>query len=378
MKRPILVCCFLALAATTFAPCEATSPDGVVPFETLSHLMIVKVRIDSSKNDYDFVIDTGGVTCIDKNLAEELQLKQKAMMAKANRLELSGFHIDNVFCFTTFDFDHFDALGTPIHGIIGSNLLERYRVTLDFKASTVTLSSDTTGLETPESGFRMPFRNHPINNAPLVSFAIGERRLEGMIDTGQPYPIVFPLEYFDEYRDLHLYDYIKSKGLMEEWPMTTAEHNYLARLRPFDLGNVEIDSAVCLFGELPRVLSMPLIGKDLLSQFKIVIDYPTDEMLLLPYHDIHLEHNRLSIGLNPDLSDSNEVIVKGVWEGSPADIAGIEVGNMILSFGSRKATRANLIDLIEMMEADSTEAIIFEIGDGNTTREMRLKKTLLF
>jgi S1-C subfamily serine protease len=72
------------------------------------------------------------------------------------------------------------------------------------------------------------------------------------------------------------------------------------------------------------------------------------------------------------------VIVKGVWEGSPADIAGIEVGNMILSFGSRKATRANLIDLIEMMEADSTEAIIFEIGDGNTTREMRLKKTLLF
>ncbi len=49
---------------------------------------------------------------------------------------------------------------------------------------------------------------------------------------------------------------------MVEWPMTDADHNYLARLRSFEFGNIELENVICLFGELPPPLSMPLIGSD--------------------------------------------------------------------------------------------------------------------
>lgn len=377
MKRSLIIYLLFILLTTRFTMGIAP-PDNTISFEWQGHLIVVKGNINGSQDDYNFIIDTGALTFIDKNVAQELQLKQKGMMAKINSLELSGFHIDDIFCFTTFDFQHFNAIGIPIHGIIGSNLLERYKVTFDFKSCSVTFSSDTTSLGRPENALLLTFRNHPVNNAPLVNFKMGDKSIEGMIDTGQPYPVVFPLESFEKYKNLYVSDFIKSRGLMEEWPDTTADFNYLARLKSFELENIKVESIVCLFGQLPRPLSMPLIGNDFLSQFKIVINYPKDEMLMLPYYDIHFKNNRFSVGLNPDISEENEIIIKGVWENSPADNAKIEVGDIILSFNSQKATLTNLIELINMMKDDTKESIILEIKNQDTTRKIKLNKAMLF
>jgi predicted aspartyl protease len=344
----------------------------------LSHLIVTRVRINGSEQEYNFVVDTGAVTLIDKGLAQELGLKQKGMMAKMDTLDLSGFHIHKVFGFTTFDFNLFDALGTPIHGIIGSNLMERYRVTIDFEASSISFSSDTTDLECPEGSLLLPFRSHPVNSAPIVYFRMSGDSLEGMIDTGQPYPVVFPLEDFEEYESLYVHDSIRSSGLMEEWPMTSADHNHLARLKSLEFTGMTIDSLVCLFGELPRPLSMPLIGNDFLSRFRTVIDYPNHEILMIPHGDIRFETNFFSAGLNPDISADREVIVKGVWEGSPADRAGIEVGDRILSFDYRDLTPDGLIDLIVLLEDDAAESVTLEMSREDTVREVTLVKAALF
>jgi len=207
---------------------------------------------------------------------------------------------------------------------------------------------------------------------------MGGKSIEGMIDTGQPYPVVFPLESFEEYKNLHLTDFIKSRGLMEEWPGTTTDFNYLARLKSFELETIKIDSLICLFGQLPRMLSMPLIGNDFLSQFKIVINYPKDEMLMIPCDDIHFKKNQFSFGINPDISEENEIIVKGVWENSPADDAKIEVGDIILSINSQKATHANCIELIKIIQDDHTESMTFEIMNRGVTRKIKLNKKMLF
>ncbi|UCC40317.1 MAG: PDZ domain-containing protein [Candidatus Aminicenantes bacterium] len=378
MKRSLIIFLLFILLTTHFTMGIAPPPENTISFKWQGHLIVVEGNINSSQDNYNFIIDTGALTFIDKNVAQELQLKQKGMMAKINSLELSGFYINDIFCFTTFDFQHFNAIGIPIHGIIGPNLLERYKVAFDFKSCSVTFSSDTTSLDRPENALFLTFRNHPVNNAPLVNFKMGDKSIEGMIDTGQPYPIVFPLESFEKYKNLYVSDFIKSRGLMEEWPDTTADFNYLARLKSFELENIKVESIVCLFGQLPRPLSMPLIGNNFLSQFKIVINYPKDEMLMLPYYDIHFKNNRFSVGLNPGISKENEIIIKGVWENSPADNAKIEVGDIIISFNSEKATQTNLIELINMMKDDTKESIILEIKNQDTTRKIKLNKAILF
>jgi hypothetical protein len=378
MKKLLPIGLILTLFILSPLPGIASPGDSTITYDTLTHLMIVGAHINGSEEEFTFAIDTGAVTCLDKKVADDLGLKQQAMMAKIDQLDIQGFTIDKVFCFTTFDFSHFKALGVPIHGILGSNLFERYRVTIDFENRSVAFSSDTTALAAVEGGLLLPFRNHPVNNAPLVTFLAGDRSLEGMIDTGQPYPLVFPLETFEDIKDLCLPEYIRSDGLMEEWPMTTADHDYLARLGTMAFPEMKFDSVVCLFGQLPSVLSMPLIGTDFLSNFKVTINYPRDEILLVPNAGVRVPSNMFSAGLRPDFTEEGHAVVKGLWQTSPAAEAGLAVGDVIDSFDSRKTTRSNLIELIKMLDDDAVKSIPLGIARDDTTWTVTLPKMLLF
>ncbi len=378
MKRIIFIYSLFVVLLFNASHSYSKPTTDNVPFEFLKHLILVKAKINESQKDYDFVIDTGGLTFIDKNVAQELNLKQRGMMAKIDILDLSGFKIEKIFCFTTFDFQHFKALRTPIHGIIGSNLLERFKVTFDFKSFLVSFSSDTASFEPVEKGIHLSFRNHPVNNAPLIKFTLNHKIMEGMIDTGQPYPLVLPLKSYDEYKDTGISNFIKSKGLMEKWPETSADFNYLARLKSFELGNIKIDNILCLFGELPQLLSMPLIGNDFLSHFNIIINYPKDEMMLIPYPDMYFKNNWFSIGINPGITADNKAMVEGIWENSPADKANIQVGDIIVSFNSQQVTPANLIELMKIMETDDAKSIKLEIENQDGKKEVTLTKVMLF
>jgi hypothetical protein len=378
MKRFILIAALSPLLIGLVLGTADEGTEGRIPFQKIDHLIVVKAKIDDSRNDYNFIVDTGGLAMIDKAVVQELGLKQRGPMAKITTLDLSGYRIENVFCYTTFDFGLMRRMGTPVHGIIGSNLLERYKVTFDFRSSAVIFSTDATALPTPDNGLFFKFRNHPVNNAPIIKFKVHQKTVEGMIDTGQPYSVVLPFKDYGQYETSDLSVSIRSKGLMIKWPQTAPQHNYLARLKSCEFGDLVIPEALCLFGELPPMLSMPLIGTNLLSQFKMTIDYPKDELILIPYPDAHFENNRLSLGLNLNLSEKNEIWVEGIWENSSADKAEIHVGDRIVAFNSKKATPENLIELMEMMDDDRISSITLTIRNQKGERTLKLDKTRLF
>jgi hypothetical protein len=351
---------------------------GEIPFKKLGHQIFVEAKINDSESDYNFMIDTGGLTFINKTIVQELDLKQRGPMAKITTLNLSGYQIENIFCFTTFDFSLLRRLGTPIHGIIGSNLLERFKVTFDFQAGSLTFSTDTTILNPSDNGLIFTFRNHPVNNAPIIKFKVNQKIIEGMIDTGQPYPVVLPLKDFEQYEKSDISGSIQSKGIIVKWPQTNPSYNHLTRLKSCEFASLKITNVICLFGELPPMLSMPLIGTDFLSQFKMIINYPKDEMMLVPNPDCHFKNNQFSIGLNLNLSENNEIFVEGVWENSPADKLNIQVGDHVIAFNSKKVTPENLIELIEIMKDDYVKSIRLEIKNQNGKRKLNLKKAMLF
>ncbi len=377
MKRSFFLSAFFFTVSGILSAMPSINKEGVVPFTRIGHDILVKARIDSSEKEYNFIIDTGGLTFLDKAVAQELGLKQRGPMAKITTLDLSGYHIEKIFCFTTFDFSILRRLVTPIHGIIGSNLLERFTVTFDFQESNVIFSSDTSSLIPPADGLLFHFHNHPVNNAPLIKFKINQEIVEGMIDTGQPFPVVLPLEDFKKYGKSMDTLPIRSKGLMVKWPYTDPQYNYMARLKSCEFEELRISHVICIFAVLPPMLNMPLIGTDLLSKFRMIINYHKDELLLIPNTAVKFDGSMLSFGLNLGVSEENEVFVEGIWENSPADRMKIHVGDRIIAFNSRKMSPENLSELMDMMEDNSVKTILLDIKDQSGTRQIPLEKAIL-
>ena len=349
-----------------------------IPYKMAGHHILIGGKINNSPDTYNFIVDTGGMTFIDKKVADQLGLKQMGFQAKINTLNISGQQIKKIFCLTTFDFKHINRGGTIIHGIIGSDLMERYKVVFDFKSKLIVLSEDHASLVAGTGDIYIKFKNHPVNNAPVIKFKINGKMIDGMVDTGQPYPVVLPLKDFEQHIRSNNSQYVKSRGLMVKWPMTTPRWNYLTRLNSFQVGNNKIKDLICVFGDLPPMLSMPLIGMEFLIQFKVIINYPKDEMVLVPNINTSFKNNKLSWGLNLSLSDKDEVLVEGIWESSPAHKSNIAVGDRVLSFNSQKISSKNLSELIDSFHNDKIRILEIEIKNKKGIRKIKLiKKDLL-
>jgi len=82
----------LALSGWAMAQEEDFTVKGIIPFELKEHLIVIKVKINGSQKHYNFLLDTGGLTFIDKKVAEELALKTRGNSSrrKLHFVYLSG------------------------------------------------------------------------------------------------------------------------------------------------------------------------------------------------------------------------------------------------------------------------------------------------
>jgi len=380
MKKTItcLVFIFLLLSSSVLALQEDSEINGTIPFELKEHLIVVKGKINGSQKQYDFLLDTGGLTFIDKDVAKELGLKTKGNMAKMDTLEMGEVSIPDIFAFTTFNAERFIKHGIPFYGIIGSNLLERFKVTLDYRNKKIVILPDKKASAEGIEGYRLPFTNHRVNNAPMIDCTInGDVTVKAMVDTGQPYSIVFPLDYVDRLNAKNNPSLVKSKGIMIKWPGTKTIDSYLGRVDRFQQGNTKIDNLMCCFAELPPLLSVPLLGRDYLSQFLITIDYPNDEIFFVPYENAQFVENIFSFGINVAVGVNNTIVVEGLWTGGPADSAGIEIGDEILACNTAPLNGDDIFEIRQLLEKESTTGVTLVVKGKKGHREINLQKKML-
>lgn len=326
------------------AETEKAAKEAVIPFELLDYVILVKCKINDSKEFYNFILDTGGVTVIDKTLADELKLKQLGPQAKINTFYLGEYAVEKVFVFTNFDLKQFKtSYGIDVSGIIGSDLLEDYIVTIDYEKQQLILSTDMEALalekKSNQAGYFLKFTKHPINHAPMIKCKLnGNIEVEAMIDTGQPYLLVLPLKELERTGVLKQKNTLKAKGMIVKWPGTISPDNFLTRLKCFEADRLKINNIMTVFAELPAMLSVPLLGSDFLSRYLIKIDYLHEDILLVPKTGYQSLNHSFSAGLQLQENTENHLLVRGIWEKSPADLAGIQIEDRILEFNSKKVT----------------------------------------
>ena len=134
---------------------------------------------------------------------------------------------------------------------------------------------------------------------------------------------------------------------------------------------------MCYFAELPPLLSVPLLGRDFLSQFLITIDYPEDETFFVPYEDAQFVKNMFSFGVSLSKGANNTIVVQGLWTGSPADRAGIGVGDEIVACNSKALTGDDIFELRQILEKESVKNVKLILKGEKGKRETTLQKEML-
>jgi predicted aspartyl protease len=377
MKKALVLTFLAAFLSNTaaFAQAEEKPIKGTIPFELAEHLIVIDCAINGSARSYQFVLDTGGLTFVDRKVAEELGLKIRGNMAKMETLAMGEVTIPGVFAFMGFDFHKFEKYGILLSGIIGSNLLERFKVAIDYRNRRVILGPGEEGGKGDAPGYKVKFTSHQVNHAPMIECLINDTiPVKAMVDTGQPYSVVLPLDFLDALSLREDPALVRSKGVMIEWPGTKIKDVYLGRIGSWGMGGLQIRDLTCLFAELPALLSVPLLGKDYLSQFSMTIDYPNHEILFVPYEEAAFIKDLYSFGLNLSKGENNAVKVEGLWAGGPADKAGIRVGEIIISCNGKSVNGETISPLRQLLSDDAVKEVTLIASDEGAQREVVLRK----
>ena len=212
----------------------------------------------------------------------------------------------------------------------------------------------------------------------MIDCTINENiSVSAMVDTGQPYSVVLPLDYLDKMGVRDDPSPVKSKGLMIKWPGTKTIDTYLGRIEQFVQGSLKIRDLMCCFAELPPLLSVPLLGKDYLCQFLITIDYPNDEILFVPYEDAQFVKDMFSFGVNLSTGQNNSIVVDGLWTGGPADKVGIDVGDEIVVCNGMPFSGDAIFELRQLIRDENVKEIKLVVKDEEGQREVVLHKEMI-
>ena len=213
-------------------------------------------------------------------------------------------------------------------GLLGYEFLHRFVTTIDYQAQTITLR-DT--LAPPAAGVVLPMTLK--GNVPGIDADLDGARGCFQIDTGDSgsievnSPFVKHKYLRDKYTP-HL-DMVTGVGIGGKLRSSVVRIPWL-KVGALTIKNVIGNLSLQKRGALAASDVAGTLGYDVLSRFKITLDYKNSKVILADagVNDRPFEYNRSGMGYS--IRDG-ALMVADVIKGSPADLAGVTVGEQILA-----------------------------------------------
>lgn len=359
---------------------------SAIPIDLRGHSVYVKVKINDNPKEYNFILDTGALTTLDTQTATELDLEkgtkipggEGAHLIKSKILLSLGDMQVKDFMVPMFDLPEASDADPPIDGFIGSDFLRFFRLTVDYQQKRILLARSTDSSMMTKDGYHIKIKEPLPMRFPLAECLIdGKVEAEAMIDIGSPFAVVLPLAMIEEQDFPPARPLIKAKGIMAKWPFTSSNENYLGRMASFEMGDLKIENIPAIYAELPRKSKHILLGKAFLAQFLFTIDYPGNELILMPSKNIEFKTNVFSTGLGL-AKENDKIIVQGLWEGSPADKSDIQLNDQLLEINSQSIRTLSFRQVKTILNDDAIRDVELLIkGRAGETRVV-LTKEMLF
>ena len=320
------------------------------PFKQYSGgVMVIRAAFENVKDSLNFILDTGsGGISLDSSTCAEFNIntkqsdttitgiggKRKVAFVFNKTLHFPGLDVKHL----SFHINNYDVLtsvyGEKVDGVIGYSFFNRYIVKINFDSQYVEVF-------TPGK-MQYPARGHILRPAftslPIQYLQIKDRKKfehNFYFDTGAGLCFLMSDQYAEDSAVL----------LSKRKPLLTQAEGMAGRLqmrltviRELKLGPYRFYNVpTYLYKDDYNVTSYPfaggLIGNELLRRFNMIINYGQREIHLQPNSHINELFDYAYTGLGIYYID-DKIMVEDVIPGSPADKAGLKIGDEIFSVGN--------------------------------------------
>lgn len=409
-----LLCLVLGIGMAGVCQAQATGPFQFenprrhrvrVPIQIQRNLLVVSVMLNGY-GPFNFLLDTGVATSIITSpaLADSLQLRHgqvfritgaggsdtglQAYQADSVRVGLPGVVARHMpLLVLSQDVLNLSGyVGTPIHGILGSELFRSFVVTLRPEEGYL-IATDPLTFRAPKgrqwSSLPLSLENNKAYfTAPVQLTDSLTLPLKLVLDTGASHALSVELD-----SDPRL------KAPAQRLPtdlgrgLTGVVQGFLGRVPRLQLGRYSLPNVLTSFpnsADVHRRIDVPRngnVGYELLKRFSLVIDYPHQRLLLRPNQQLRdaFEHDMCGIEFMAIGSDLRRFVILRVMPNSPAAAAGLEPEMELVSINLIPASFFNLTQLSRIMHSQDGRNLLLLLrrpdGEFRTTT-VRLKRQI--
>ena len=424
-----------SFAQDTFKILDDRKENKSMPFTLVNNLVVVKAEVNGK--ELSFLLDSGVKKTMLFNLkfadslilrnVEKLKIRGlgegdpiNAVKSKGNLFDMNGIvNYDlNLFVITDNLFDLSAKMGVNIHGIIGGDLLKNFVVKINYAQKKITFykpdTFDYSKCKNCES-FPLDFYNSkPFIIVKIEDHLGKEIDVKLLIDSGGgdalwlfPHSspdIVVSDKYFDDFLGKGLNGNIFGKK---------------SRINKLKIGSFEFENASVSYPDSTSMVKMHsnkdrngTLGAGILKRFLVIFDYPNRKITLKKNKQLYKEPflykmsgMELIFGgemlvkvkkarlVDPDQSENTSITeifynydwtykpsyqVSLVRKDSPAQLAGIMEGDIVLEINGKPAYSLKMEELIHLLSTKESKRIKLLIDrNGEHLRYEFILKSLL-
>jgi len=371
---------------------------ATISFEKHSNLIIVPIWFDRGEV-LNFIVDTGARYTIltrrqyiptrkvtmDRQvrlIGSDMSIEMIAYLVPQVSMQISNVHFKNQTILVLKEdyllLEH--LLGMPIHGIIGSDLFRRFIVKIDYKNSLLTLYE--------RRAFRVPTdyeclnmvidRKKPYLYAPIrVNKDVVKPKL--LLDTGASVSLLI---HPDVSKEIDLPEDVISGNLA--YGLGGEVEGLIGRVEQLKLPPFEFRNLVTHFQDLSNTLDSTymddregIIGGELLNRFTVILDYHEQKLYLKPNRKYNraFDYDRSGMSLLASGRNLKDFIIRRVIPDSPAQIAGVQVGDILLRINGQGHRSLTLRQITKILQGRPNKRIrvVLLRNDEKVKMQFRLK-----
>ena len=354
-----------------------------IPFEMHANLIIIPATINDS-DTLHFILDTGVSNTIvtDTTLGEYLNSDYsrtirldgvgqdstiEASVSIGNTLQVgyARIHDHNLIVLKNNLLKLSELVGTPIHGLIGYDLFERFVVTIDFQHRLLLIQLPKYFKFRRSNGTKIPLEiisKKPYIDEIFISELGKKEKVKLLLDTGAGHAMM--LNSFAT--NIPVPDTTISVQL--GMGLSGKISGELGRVDKVKIGSYDLEEVVTSFpdsasfgGKIDSTLDRQgNIGGELLRRFRVTINYPEKYLALKPTRRAMkepFEHDMSGMDLRAKGKDYREYYVDRVMPDSPASRAGLVEGDRLMFINNAAAKTLNMTEIYKLLQRKEGRAI---------------------